>query len=46
MIAARARTMREAAGRLTGYALGEDADDEVRSFADDVLIVFGDDPKL
>ena len=25
--------MREAAGRLTGYALGEDGDDEVRSFA-------------
>ena len=37
VIAARARTMRQAAGRLTGYALGEDADVEVRSIAEDVL---------
>ena len=45
-IAARARAMREAAGRLTGYALGLDDDTEVRSFAADVLMVFGDDDKL
>ena len=45
-IVARARMMREAAGRLTGYALGQDDDAEVRSFAADVLIVFGDDEKL
>ena len=29
VIVARARVMREAAGRITGYALGEDGDDEV-----------------
>ena len=46
VIAARARTMRQAAGRLTGYALGEDADVEVRSIAEDVLTVFRDEPKL
>jgi S-DNA-T family DNA segregation ATPase FtsK/SpoIIIE len=46
VIVARARTMRQAAGRLTGYALGEDADVEVRSIAEDVLTVFRDDPKL
>ena len=46
VIAARARTMRQAAGRLTGYALGEDADVEMRSIAEDVLTVFRDDPKL
>jgi S-DNA-T family DNA segregation ATPase FtsK/SpoIIIE len=45
-IVARARIMREAAGRLTGYALGQDNDGEVRSFAADVLMVFGDDEKL
>jgi S-DNA-T family DNA segregation ATPase FtsK/SpoIIIE len=45
-IAARARTMREAAGRLTGYALGEDSGEEARSFAADVLLVFRDDDKL
>ena len=33
-------------GRLTGYALGEDADGEVRSIANDVLLVFRDDPRL
>ena len=38
--------MREAAGRLTGYALGEDGDQETRSLAADVLMVFGDDDKL
>jgi DNA segregation ATPase FtsK/SpoIIIE, S-DNA-T family len=46
LIAARARTMREAAGRLTGYALGQDHDETARSFAADVLMVFGDDDKL
>jgi DNA segregation ATPase FtsK/SpoIIIE, S-DNA-T family len=46
LIAARARVMREAAGRITGYALGQDGDQEVRSFAADVLMVFGDDDKL
>jgi len=45
-IAARARAMRQAAGRLTGYALGIDDDAEVRSFAADVLTVFGADAKL
>jgi S-DNA-T family DNA segregation ATPase FtsK/SpoIIIE len=45
-VIARARIMREAAGRLTGYALGQDHDGEVRSFAVDVLMVFGDDGKL
>jgi S-DNA-T family DNA segregation ATPase FtsK/SpoIIIE len=44
-IAARARAMREQAGVLSGYALAEDADDE-RSFAADVLSVFGSDSKL
>jgi hypothetical protein len=38
--------MREAAGRITGYALGEDHDIEARSFAADVLTVFGVDDKL
>lgn len=46
VIVARARVMREAAGRITGYALGEDGDQEVRSFAADVLTVFGADEKL
>jgi DNA segregation ATPase FtsK/SpoIIIE, S-DNA-T family len=46
LIGLRARAMRQAAGRLTGYALGADADAEVRSFAADVLAVFGDDDKL
>jgi S-DNA-T family DNA segregation ATPase FtsK/SpoIIIE len=46
-IAARARLLRERAGRVTGYALGLDQDpDEARSFAEDVLTVFGDAPKL
>jgi S-DNA-T family DNA segregation ATPase FtsK/SpoIIIE len=45
-IAARARMMRQAAGRLTGYALAEDDDAEVRSIAADVLLVFREDPKL
>jgi S-DNA-T family DNA segregation ATPase FtsK/SpoIIIE len=46
VIVARARVMREAAGRITGYALGEDGDQEVRSFAADVLAVFGDAERL
>jgi S-DNA-T family DNA segregation ATPase FtsK/SpoIIIE len=46
VIAARARALREAAGRLTGYALGLDEDAEVRSFAADVLAIFGDEDKL
>lgn len=46
VIAGRARIMREAAGRLSGYALGEDQDEEIRSFADDVLTVFGEDARL
>ena len=45
-VVARARIMREAAGRLTGYALGQDQDGEIRSFAADVLMVFGTDDKL
>jgi S-DNA-T family DNA segregation ATPase FtsK/SpoIIIE len=46
VIVARARVMREAAGRITGYALGEDQDQQTRSFAADVLMVFGADDKL
>jgi len=46
VIGARARVMRQAAGRLTGYALGQDADVEVRSIAEDVLLVFRDDRQL
>jgi DNA segregation ATPase FtsK/SpoIIIE, S-DNA-T family len=46
LIVARARLMRERAGRVTGYALGEDAPQEARSFADDVLEVFGADKNL
>ncbi|MQA87259.1 MAG: hypothetical protein GEV03_22180 [Streptosporangiales bacterium] len=41
-VAARARTLRQAAGVLSGYALGEADADEVRSFAADVLTIFGD----
>ena len=46
VITARARIMREAAGRVTGYALGQDGDMEVRSLAADVLAIFGGDDKL
>jgi S-DNA-T family DNA segregation ATPase FtsK/SpoIIIE len=46
VIAARARVMRQQAGRLTGYAADEDSDQEKRSFLDDVLAVFGDDRNL
>ncbi|HEY1321682.1 MAG TPA: cell division protein FtsK, partial [Streptosporangiaceae bacterium] len=42
-IAARARVLREHAGRITGYALGEDLQsNDTRRIADDVLTVFGD----
>lgn len=39
-ICARARAMREAAGTLSGYALGEDEDQGERSLTRDVLAVF------
>ena len=45
-IAARARDMRDRAGVLTGYALGEHDDAEVRDVLADVLAVFGDAPGL
>jgi S-DNA-T family DNA segregation ATPase FtsK/SpoIIIE len=45
-VAARARAMRAAAGVLTGYALGDTPDEDVRSFAADVLAIFTDAPKL
>ena len=42
-IVARARVMREHAGRITGYALGQDHDGTpARRLVDDVLTVFGD----
>jgi S-DNA-T family DNA segregation ATPase FtsK/SpoIIIE len=46
LIFARARRMRERAGRVTGYAAGEDFQQDSRSFARDVLDVFGDNDKL
>jgi S-DNA-T family DNA segregation ATPase FtsK/SpoIIIE len=45
-IAARARVMRQAAGVLSGYALGEDGEPQERRFAADALSVFGADTKL
>ena len=45
-IAARARAMRSAAGVLSGYALGQDDTEQPRSFAADVLAVFGTDARL
>jgi DNA segregation ATPase FtsK/SpoIIIE, S-DNA-T family len=45
-IALRARADRAALGWLTGYAADQDMGTEVRSFADDVLAVFGSDDKL
>lgn len=45
-VAARARVIRERAGVLSGYALGEASTEEARSFAADVLSVFGTDDKL
>ncbi len=44
-IAARARVLRAAAGRITGYAAGHH-DEEARNFLADVLTVFGSDDKL
>jgi S-DNA-T family DNA segregation ATPase FtsK/SpoIIIE len=41
-VAARARAMREAAGVISGYALGETPEGDARSFAADVLTVFGE----
>jgi len=43
-IAARARAMREAAGVLSGYALGQTSTEQARSFAADVLTVFAGAP--
>jgi S-DNA-T family DNA segregation ATPase FtsK/SpoIIIE len=40
-VAARARVIREHAGVLSGYALGEDDGTDARSFAADVMAVFG-----
>jgi S-DNA-T family DNA segregation ATPase FtsK/SpoIIIE len=45
-IAERARIAREQAGTLTGYALDDTGQAEARSFAADVLSVFGDAAKL
>lgn len=45
-ISARARAMRQAAGVLSGYALGEDDAQPERSFAADVLSAFGGDSRL
>jgi S-DNA-T family DNA segregation ATPase FtsK/SpoIIIE len=45
-IAARARDMRERAGVLSGYALGEMVSAEARDVLADVLAVFGDAPGM
>ena len=45
-IAARARDMRDRAGVLSGYALGEIDHSEARDVLADTLAVFGDDPGL
>ena len=45
-IAERARAARGQAGTLTGHALGEDGNSEARSFAADVLSVFGEAARL
>ena len=45
-IAERARVLRGQAGTLTGFALGEDDGQPARSFAGDVLAVFGEASKL
>ena len=45
-IATRARVMRQRAGVLSGYALGEHVPPEARSFLADVLTVFGGDRNL
>jgi S-DNA-T family DNA segregation ATPase FtsK/SpoIIIE len=44
-IVARAYALRKAAGRITGYAVGQDQP-AARSFADDVIEIFGADEKL
>lgn len=46
LVFARARLMRERAGRVTGYAAGEDRGQDAGSFADDVLEIFGSDKNL
>ena len=45
-VCARARAMRQAAGVLSGYAIGEEGEQPERSFAADVLSVFDADAKL
>lgn len=45
-VCARARAMRQSAGVLSGYALGEEEDAPPRDFLADVLSVFGADDKL
>jgi DNA segregation ATPase FtsK/SpoIIIE, S-DNA-T family len=45
-IAERARVLRGQAGTLTGYAIAEDDKEPARSFAADVLAVFGGSDKL
>ena len=45
-VATRARAMREQAGVLSGYALGEEDDTERRRFAADVAAIFGTDRNL
>ncbi len=46
VIVARARVIREREGRITGYARGENPAVDIRSFAADVLQVFGTDRNL
>lgn len=46
LVFTRARLLRERAGRVTGYAAGEDFQQPARSFPRDVLEVFGADEKL
>jgi S-DNA-T family DNA segregation ATPase FtsK/SpoIIIE len=45
-VSARARVLRDQAGVLSGYALGEDGAEPPRDFAADVLSVFGADANL
>jgi S-DNA-T family DNA segregation ATPase FtsK/SpoIIIE len=45
-VVARGYAMRKADGRITGYAAQQDQQPAARSFADDVLEVFGTDDKL
>ena len=46
LIARRARQMRERVGTLSGFALGLDGSEASRSFAYDVLSIFGTDSRL